>query len=371
MTFNLILKILGVLLSITLLVVLGGWALNLSYAQEYMREHFPESPYVMKKKSKNVWTVYFTDKPDYIFEVRLILVYDLFDIIPKREIRSNFNYMFAGYYYNEYIAIRNTTLVLHDGDYGPSLHGYFSTEEEAKILARDIVQYLDYAQSQKYTFITESIFYSGYMTGSGRRLISFDINFHYESPNLVDGRVFPYNDKISFFIHNDGYDYHEIERTLLQAIDFGEHKIERAINEGYEDSYPYEDERLGLFSKVMAAEGPNYFFNDEYKTKDYTVSIYVWAKNNKEMTQCIDGIHTMIDNIDEIDTLVQETLLEDLDSIKIDAASGLKHIKIRYYKDGRFALCYDLRKKYAWKYFIVTFNKNRIVIDTEFSDLFQ
>ena len=136
------LKIFGVLLIFLMLTIFGNCSYNFGSVKNYISKNISESPCVLKYNSKNRWIAYFSDNPDYIFEIWVKKHYTMFNPIPKQFISSNFNNKFSIYYFNEYIKEQDSKLSPWNNDY--PLHGNYSTVEEAKNIARDIVKYFEF-----------------------------------------------------------------------------------------------------------------------------------------------------------------------------------------------------------------------------------
>ena len=358
-------KILGLLLFFLLLAILSGCALSSGLVKDYIRENISESPCVIKHKGKNKWTAYFSDKPDYIFEIWITKYYAMFNPIPKRILRSNFNNKFALYYFNEYIKIHESILSQWDNDY--PLHGRYSTAEEAAYLANDIIKYFEYTRAQKYPFIIESLPGGSYLTGAVRYLTSVEILIDYESPNLVDGKVFPYDLKILYHNYSSAaYSDYDIEKELRNAIEYAEYKIKAAtIKAADNDNDPYDDKKLGVFYRDT---GGNYYKINDYKIKNNTVSILVYG-NSIELEQCVEGLYKVVENINALDALVRDLLRNNYDLFDDEAAAKLNLKSIVYRKNDRFELFYDnLPKGIGWDVLKVFFDEHNKINNVLFDE---
>ncbi|MHC6204039.1 hypothetical protein ACYULU_12700 [Breznakiellaceae bacterium SP9] len=127
--------------------------------KRYIQENISKSPIVIvgpetDKRGWRYWILYFEDKPDYKFWVETVGS-SVFGIPAGYELRTNYDSIFSYYYLNEFNAKKGSLLnsklddTVHNiGNY--IINGYYSSEEEAHILAEAIHTFYTYVNQQKY-----------------------------------------------------------------------------------------------------------------------------------------------------------------------------------------------------------------------------
>ncbi|MHC6204038.1 hypothetical protein ACYULU_12695 [Breznakiellaceae bacterium SP9] len=127
--------------------------------KRYIQENISKSPITIVGPEEDwrvlrYWIIHFEDKPDYKFWVETVGS-SVFGIPAGYVLRTNYDNIFSYYYLNEYNA-KNTSLLnsklnytVHDiGTY--DIEAYYSSKEEAHILAEAIHAFYTFINRQKY-----------------------------------------------------------------------------------------------------------------------------------------------------------------------------------------------------------------------------
>jgi hypothetical protein len=127
--------------------------------KRFVRKNISKSPINITAPERGkydwkYWIINFEDRPDYKFWVESVKS-SVFGIPAGYDLWTNYDNIFSYYYLNEFKAKNNCLLspklddtVHNTGKY--DIEAYYSSKEEAHILAEDINKYCDFINQQKY-----------------------------------------------------------------------------------------------------------------------------------------------------------------------------------------------------------------------------
>jgi len=191
-------------------------------AEEYIRKNISKNQFVISDgkiiDDVKYWQVHFVDKPEFTFTVFSGLYAKAGALIPEGyRIFTNFDNVFAKYYLIEYKKEHNSKIVFEVNPFNNykyeeyQFNGYYSSTEEAHLLAQDIESFWNYINEQLYPCkITIECHYRVFIDGAERGYrIYIESQGNSRTPNLQ------FNDE---YVLNP-VNKEMIEKKLLENID--------------------------------------------------------------------------------------------------------------------------------------------------------